>query len=157
MVSPIHALGMGRITIGSDVTIGVFPSPGYLSDSCHIEARDAVSEILIGDGTVVNNAFTAIAGITKIEIGRRCLIGPRVTIFDSDFHALRAADRMTSKATVQKPVKIGDDVFIGAGVFILKGVTIGSGAVIGAGSVVVSDIPEDVIAAGNPARVLRAL
>lgn len=154
---PVHALGRGKITIGHNVTIGVFPSPGYLSDAYHIEARAETSEVIIGDGTFVNNAFTAIAETTNIEIGRRCLIGPRVTIFDSDFHGLLVADRMNAKATVQRPVKIGDDVFIGAGAFILKGVSVGSGAVIGAGAVVVSDIPESVIAAGNPARVLRSL
>lgn len=154
---PVHAIGQGKIKIGSNVVIGVFQSPGYLSDSCHIEARTATSEIVIGDGTFVNNSFTAIAETTKIEIGCRCLIGPCVTIFDSDFHGLQVAERMNANATIQKPVKIGDDVFVGAGVFILKGVSIGSGAVIGAGAVVVSDIPGSVIAAGNPARVLRAL
>lgn len=154
---PVHAIGQGKIKIGSNVVIGVLQSPGYLSDSCHIEARTETAEIIIGDGTFVNNAFTAIAETTKIEIGRRCLIGPRVTIFDSDFHGLRVVDRMNANATIQKPVKIGDDVFVGAGALILKGVSIGSGAVIGAGAVVVSDIPEAVIAAGNPARILRAL
>ncbi|WP_279391835.1 acyltransferase [Shimia aestuarii] len=154
---PVHAIGQGKIKIGSNVVIGVLQSPGYLSDSCHIEARTEIAEIIIGDDTFVNNAFTAIAETTKIEIGCRCLIGPRVTVFDSDFHGLQVADRMNANATIQKPVKIGDDVFIGAGAFILKGVSIGSGTVIGAGAVVVSDIPEAVIAAGNPARILRAL
>ncbi len=157
IVQPIHALGRGKIRIGNNVCIGVFPSPGYLSESCHIEARSETAEISIGDGTFVNNSFTAIADFTQIEIGCRCLIGPRVSIFDSDFHGLQVADRHNVYATVCKPVKIGDDVFIGAGAFILKGVSVGAGSVVGAGAVVVSDIPENVIVAGNPARILRAL
>ncbi len=157
IVQPVHSLGRGKISIGVNVTIGVFPSPSYLSGYCYIDARSESAEILIGDDTTVNNAFTAIAETTRIEIGRRCLIGPHVTIFDSDFHGLALADRMDPEAIIRKPVKIGDDVFIGAGAVILKGVRVGSGAVIGAGAVVVSDIPENMVAAGNPARVLRAL
>ncbi|ADP69704.1 acetyltransferase [Rhodomicrobium vannielii ATCC 17100] len=154
---PVHALGSGKITIGRNVTIGVFPSPGYFSGACHIEVRSETAEICIGDGTYLNNDFTAIAEAKKIEIGHRCLIGPRVTIFDSDFHVLRVSDRTNATAIVQRSVKIGDDVFIGAGAIVLKGVSIGDGAVIGAGAVVVSDIPPNVIAAGNPATLVRSL
>jgi galactoside O-acetyltransferase len=55
------------------------------------------------------------------------------------------------------PVEIGENVFVGDGTIILKGVTIGRNSVIGAGSVVVSSVPEGVVAAGNPARVVREL
>jgi maltose O-acetyltransferase len=55
------------------------------------------------------------------------------------------------------PVEIGDDVFVGMGAKILKGSTIGSGSVIGAGAVVTGAIPAGVVAAGNPARVIREL
>ena len=55
------------------------------------------------------------------------------------------------------PVEIGENVFMGMSVKVLKGVTIGADSVIGAGSVVTSPIPAGVIAAGNPARVIREL
>ena len=55
------------------------------------------------------------------------------------------------------PVDIAENVFVGMGVKILKGVTIGANSVVGAGTVVSSSIPADVIVAGNPARVVRAL
>lgn len=54
-------------------------------------------------------------------------------------------------------VTIGDDCFIGAGVIILKGVTIGARCVIGAGSVVTKDVAADIIAAGNPVKVIRQI
>jgi acetyltransferase-like isoleucine patch superfamily enzyme len=54
-------------------------------------------------------------------------------------------------------VTIGNDVWVGGGALILPGVTIGSGAVIGAGSVVTRDIPDNVLAVGNPCRVVRAI
>jgi maltose O-acetyltransferase len=56
-----------------------------------------------------------------------------------------------------KPITIGDDVWIGGSSVICPGVTIGSRSIIGAGSVVTKDIPEDVIAAGNPCKVIRKL
>ena len=157
ILQPVHALGSGTITIGKKVVIGFHPSPGYFSDYCHIEARAPSASIAIGEHTYINNAFTAIAETHSIEIGSHCFIGPRVTIFDSDFHPLIAEDRRASRAPLRKPVKIGDHVFIGAGAVILKGVSIGSGAVIGAGAVVVSDVPANVVAAGNPAEIVKRL
>jgi maltose O-acetyltransferase len=56
-----------------------------------------------------------------------------------------------------KPVEIGSDVWVGGGAIILPGVRIGARAVIGAGSVVTRDIPDNVFAAGNPCRVIRAI
>lgn len=56
-----------------------------------------------------------------------------------------------------KPINIGENVWIGANATVLSGVTIGKNSVIGAGSVVTKDIPENVVAVGNPCRVLRAI
>ena len=55
------------------------------------------------------------------------------------------------------PIRVGDDVWFGGGVQVMPGVTIGSGVVIGSGSVVTKDIPDHVVAAGNPCRVLRPI
>lgn len=153
---PVLCLGQGTITLASNVCIGVFPSPYFLTGVCHLEARGAHAKIVLGESTFINNDFTAIAEATSISVGKRCLIGPRVTIFDSDFHGLAVSERMVPAATIQKPVIIGNDVFIGAGSTILKGVSIGDGSVIAAGSMVSHDIPPGVIAAGNPARIVRS-
>ena len=92
-------------------------------------------------------------------IGKDCLFGANVTVVDTDFHHINPALRHNSNACHRdaKPVAIGDNVFVGMGAMILKGVSIGDNSVIGAGSVVSKDIPANVIAAGNPCRVIREL
>jgi len=77
---------------------------------------------------------------------------------DTDFHPLDAAlRRLEPSRGATRPVVIEDDVFIGVNCLILKGVTIRRGSVIGAGSVVTGSVPPHVVAAGNPARVVREL
>lgn len=95
-----------------------------------------------------------------IFIGSRVLIGPDVKIYTT-FHPAHTADRFTVSEegnyfkTQAKSVRIDDDTWIGGNVTILPGVHIGKNVVIGAGSVVTRDIPDDVIAAGNPCKVIK--
>ena len=84
-------------------------------------------------------------------------MGTNVEIIDSDFHGIRLADRNLSKPEWAKPVVIEDDVFLGSNVRVCKGVTIGAGSVIANGAIVVKDIPAGVLAAGNPASVVRSI
>lgn len=90
-----------------------------------------------------------------ITIGDRTLIGPGCHIICTN-HSIDAQERLTGIFD-NRPITIGDRVWIGGNVTILPGVTIGNEAVIGAGSVVTKDIPEGVIAVGNPCRVLRKI
>ena len=90
-----------------------------------------------------------------IEIGDNVLFGPRVGIYTSN-HAADAWER-THGACYAKKVKIGRNVWVGAGVHINPGVTIGENTIIGSGSVVTKDIPANVIAAGVPCKVIRAI
>ena len=113
------------------------------------------SRIRIGSDTGISGA--TICAAAEVEIGNQVLIGANATIVDTDFHSLSADRRRYNNAPdaiAARPVHIADNVFIGAGAFILKGVTIGKNSVVGAGSVVVHDIPDNAIAAGNPAKVL---
>lgn len=91
----------------------------------------------------------------KITIGNNVLIGPNVGIYTVN-HALNSENR-TKGYEISRPVVICDDVWIGGNASIIGGVTIGKGSVIAAGSVVIRDIPEGVVAAGNPARVIRSI
>lgn len=92
---------------------------------------------------------------TKIFIGNNVLIGPNVSIITA-CHPI-SPDLRRKALQYNLPVHIGDDVWLGAGVIVLPGVKIGSGSVIGAGSVVTKDIPENVVAVGNPCKVLRPI
>ncbi|MDR3448853.1 MAG: DapH/DapD/GlmU-related protein [Alphaproteobacteria bacterium] len=154
---PILVVGEGNVKINGRVKIGWRGSPFFLSTNAYFDTRTADALISVDDGTHINNGFSAIVEYTSIKIGKRVLIGTNVEIMDSDFHGLRLVDRPRSSAEWARPVVIEDDVFIGNSVHVLKGVTIGSGSVIGNGSVVVASIPPNVIAAGNPARVIREL
>ena len=157
LYQPLQSVGLGVVEFSGVVRIGVFPSPQFFSTYAFIEARNSSAKIIIGDGTMINNGFSAIAEHTSITIGRRVLIGTNVEIFDSDFHGIEICDRKESRAEWAKAVVIEDDVFLGSNVRILKGVTIGRGSVIANSSVVVKNIPPCVIAGGSPARVLKAI
>ena len=92
------------------------------------------SRIEIGTDTRVNNGCVFISEGPGIFVGRSALIGPGVTVFDSDFHVVDARRRGTAPVPTGA-VHIGDHVFIGAGAIVTKGVTIGDNAVVGAGAV----------------------
>ena len=108
-------------------------------------------------GENVGLSGVSISASDAITIGSRVLLGSGCMITDSDAHPLSPGERHEASQIKRAPIVIGDDCFIGARSIILKGVTIGCGSVIGAGSVVVSNIPAGVIAAGNPAKVIKAL
>ncbi len=116
------------------------------------------AEIVIGEDTGISGG--SICAASSIRIGAGCLIGANVILADTDFHAIGPSSRRYNSNPDEiavAPIVIEDNVFIGADVFILKGVTVGRNSVIGAASVVTRDVPENSVAAGNPARVVRRL
>jgi maltose O-acetyltransferase len=98
------------------------------------------------------NFNCVVLDVMAVVIGDRTLIGPAVQIYTAT-HPLDAVERRSREFA--RPVTIGADVWIGGGAIICPGVTVGDRTIIGAGSVVTKPIPPDVIAAGNPARVIR--
>lgn len=117
--------------------------------------------IYFGNNCEVNMNCTFLDD-NKIIIGDYALIAPNVQIYTA-YHPTHCLDRFQKSAeetfnfciTKSAPVVIGDHVWIGGGTIILPGVTIGNNVVIGAGSVVTHDIPNDVIAYGNPCHVIK--
>ena len=100
------------------------------------------------------NANCVFLDVAKITIGSHVLFGPAVQVYTAS-HPL---DFMTRrKLEFAQPITIGDDSWIGGGAIIMPGVNIGKRCVIGAGSVVTKDIPDDSLAIGNPAKVIRKL
>lgn len=91
----------------------------------------------------------------QVTIGNNVMLGPKVGVYAVN-HPIDPEVRATG-LEYAKPITIGDNVWIGGSAVICPGVTIGSNVVIGAGSVVVKDIPDNCVAAGNPARVVRPI
>jgi bifunctional N-acetylglucosamine-1-phosphate-uridyltransferase/glucosamine-1-phosphate-acetyltransferase GlmU-like protein len=116
------------------------------------------AQIIIGNDVGMSGA--TICAAKMVHIGSYTMLGANVSIVDTDFHTLDPYNRRYNKEAHRinkETVLIGNNVFIGANTIILKGVKIGENSVIGAGSVVTSSIPENVIAAGNPCRVISNL
>ncbi|NJO39441.1 MAG: sugar O-acetyltransferase [Cyanobacteria bacterium CRU_2_1] len=113
---------------------------------------DYGSHIHIGDRFYMNYGGV-ILDCNTVHIGDDVLCAPYVQIYAA-YHPTDPTVRLTGKE-LAAPIRIGNNVWIGGGVIICPGVTIGDNTTIGAGSVVVKDIPANVIAVGNPCRVLR--
>jgi len=124
------------------------------------------SQCIIGNNVGISSC--CIWASKKIQIGDRVKIGGNCIIMDTDVHSLdyrlRSNDNIDSSGktvdvhnSVSKPIIIENDVFIGTGTIVLKGVSIGARTIIAAGSVVVKNIPNDVIAGGNPCKVIKSL
>ncbi len=122
----------------------------------------------VGDFTLLNGAL--LMAEEKITIGHHCLVSWNVGIADSDFHPVDPALRMQDAEAINpyspnrqrppigtKPVTIGNNVWIGMNAIVLKGVTIGDNSIIAAGAVVTHDIPENVVFAGNPGKIVKEL
>lgn len=152
---PVLKIGKGVINL-YNCTIGYWPSPYFWTTYAHIEARNNTAEVFIGAETCINNNVVIIADKSSIFIDKKVLIGANVFITDSDFHGLDAYNRLNGEYDCQA-VYINENVFIGSNVTILKGVTIGANSIISAGAVVSKSIPENVIAGGVPAKVIRDL
>jgi acetyltransferase-like isoleucine patch superfamily enzyme len=109
------------------------------------------AKLQLGKNSFINTNST-INCFQNIKIGSEVAISDNVSITDSDNHYVDGEiDKMTSSVIIE------DNVWIGKNVTILKGVRIGKGSVIGAGSIVVKNIPENSIAVGNPAKVIKQI
>jgi acetyltransferase-like isoleucine patch superfamily enzyme len=147
-----------KVQIGGHLSLRSTPHSNPLAPAhpVVISVRRAGASLRIG------NHFGMTGGVIvveeQIEIGDWVYVGANCSIVDTDFHALDYATRIgPNDAGKTKPVVIEEGVFIGMNSLILKGAHIGARSVIGAGSVVAGHIPSGVIAAGNPAKVIRAL
>lgn len=131
---------------------------GKIGEGCYIEpplhANWAGKHVFLGDGVYANFNLTLVDD-GNIFIGDKVMFGPNVTIATANHPILPALREKGLQ--YNKDVRIGNNVWIGAGVIIVPGVTIGDNSVIGAGSIVTRDVPENVVAVGNPCRVLREI
>lgn len=123
----------------------------------HIEPPfrcDYGANIFLGEDFYANYGCV-ILDCAEVRIGNQVKFGPYVQIYAA--HHPLDHDERKSGWELASPVSIGDDVWLGGGVIVLPGVSIGARSVIGAGSVVSRSVPDGVVAAGNPCRVIRRL
>jgi len=110
-------------------------------------------EITLGDYCIVSPGATMVSACS-ITMGDNCMLAAGCYFTDADWHDLY--DR-TSVPGGCAPIRLGDNVWVGHRAIICKGVTIGNNSIIGTGAVVSKDVPENVVAAGNPATVVKKL
>ncbi len=143
----LEALRDGRLQIGANT---------LFEPDVWITIADAAT-VRIGEGTFLNIAVM-VAAHEHVEIGSHCMLANGCFVTDAN-HRFDDPDRPVpwQGFTSKGPTRIGDNVWLGANVVVTSGVTIGERCVIGANSVVTQDIPPFSIAAGAPAKVLRAV
>lgn len=156
--------GSRRVQVGEGVRLNR-PDRVALAERCILGAHVAlrcsalsaehpVGRIELGEHVFLG-AHCRVESTASVSIGRDTMLGPNCYITDTN-HGMKRGTPMRSQLGSSAPVVIGEDCWLGAGVTVLEGVTIGRGTVVAAGSVVTKSLPEHVIAAGVPARVIRA-
>jgi acetyltransferase-like isoleucine patch superfamily enzyme len=115
---------------------------------CIVSVYNPGTVVKIGEHTGFSG--TVIGAFAGITIGSNVKCGANTLITDGDWHP------EDPRSGEPRPVVIGDNVWLGVGVMVLKGTKIGENSVIGAGSVVTGEIPANVVAAGNPCKVIRS-
>ena len=149
----LNATREGQATLRRQILTKLFGSGG---DSVWMQPPffcDYGTNTLLGE-RVFFNFNCVVLDVCQVKIGSYTMFGPAVQIYTAT-HPMTA--ELRRQREFGKPIEIGSDVWVGGGAIICPGVTIGSRTVIGAGSVVTKNLPDDVFAAGNPCRVLRAI
>lgn len=145
----ISGLGSEKLVFGDCVSIGthcrVFMSVNYRNIGEYIKLGDHVG---VGD-------FSSLAGSGGLTIGNGTIIGQYFSAHPENHVYTSTQDAIRNQGTIRSEISIGQNCWLGAKVTVLSGVTIGEGCIIGAGSVVTKDIPDNSIAVGVPAKVLR--
>jgi acetyltransferase-like isoleucine patch superfamily enzyme len=167
-VAPSASLGHPGLEMGRNVFIGDRVTawrskeggPVFLEDRVNLYGDTLVTtglggRISIGMETHIQPGCHIYACISDITIGRNVEIAARCAFYSYD-HGLAPNELIMMQPLQSKgPIIVGDGVWLGHGVIVLSGLTIGNGAVVAAGSVVTRDIPDNAIAAGVPARVIK--
>tara|TARA_B110000240_G_scaffold196663_1_gene249444 strand:- start:690 stop:1310 length:621 start_codon:yes stop_codon:yes gene_type:complete len=152
----------GKIIIGDNVVLNSDFEGSNTSLTTKVKfVTGTTGKIIIGNNCDLNG--TCFVSYDEIEIGDFCQFASSSIISDTDFHPVDPKFRLKQmkgesfsfNSVSKKKIKIGNNVWVGWGTVILKGVNIGDNSIIAAGAVVVSDIPSNCIAAGNPAKPVK--
>lgn len=147
LTGPVIIHNQGRIEIGNQV---IFDSNCY--KPIYISLDNPGAKLTIEHNVYINYG-TEISLVEEVFIGANSLISIDCLIYDTDWHRIDGLPGPVSSS----PTRIGRGVWLGARVIVLKGVTIGDNTVVAANSVVTKDLPPNVLAGGNPARILHPI
>jgi acetyltransferase-like isoleucine patch superfamily enzyme len=145
-VGPGVKFEIGR---GATVHLGRW---SWIGHGCKIRAHEG--EVRIGAKTVLGQECT-ISSFQHVSIGRECIVADRVMLIDFDHGVVEVERPIRLQGIYKRDVRVGSNCWIGYGACILRGVTIGDNCVIGSNTVVTKDLPDNAVAAGTPARVIR--
>lgn len=138
---------LGNISIGRQAELSIGDVRFYFGCTLAVDGKFSMKSGYV-------NHYSKIFCRNQISIGENVVIAPEVIIRDSDQHQI--IDPEGNKKPLSAPIQIGDHVWIGTRAVILKGVHIGSNVVIAAGALVTRDIPDNCLAVGVPAKVIKS-
>jgi acetyltransferase-like isoleucine patch superfamily enzyme len=137
-----------KITVGDHVHFMALPDKPV-----RLAVFEGLGEIHIGDYSIVNPGVR-ISSAASVKVGHSCMFAMNCYLSDADWHDIH--HRIFAPGA-SAPIVLKDNVWIGDSALITKGVTVGENSIVGAWSVVTKDVPDNVVVAGNPARVVREL
>lgn len=140
-----------KFEIGRDARV-VLGRWSWLGDGTKVRAHEG--EVVIGAKTVLGQDCT-ISAYQHVSIGRECIVADRVMLIDFDHGVVEVERPIRLQGIYKRDVRVGHNVWIGYGACILRGVTVGDNAIIGTSAVVTKDVPDNAVAGGVPARVIR--
>jgi acetyltransferase-like isoleucine patch superfamily enzyme len=138
-----------EIRRGATVRLGRW---SWIGHGSKIRAHEGV--VSIGAKTVFGQECT-ISSYQHVSVGRECIIADRVMMIDFDHGMVEVERPIRLQGIYKRNVKVGHNVWIGYGACVLRGVTVGANSVIGTSSVVTTDVPENAVVGGVPARLIR--
>jgi acetyltransferase-like isoleucine patch superfamily enzyme len=149
----------GLCFVGPGVQLEVGPGArlvlgrwSWIGHGCKIRVHEG--EVRIGAKTVIGQECT-ISAYRHVSIGRECVVADRVMLIDFDHGVVEVERPIRLQGIYKRDVRVGHNCWLGYGACVLRGVTVGNNAVIGTSAVVTRDVPENAVAAGIPARVIR--
>jgi acetyltransferase-like isoleucine patch superfamily enzyme len=140
-----------KLEIGRHATLRI-GRWAWIGHGCKIRVHEG--EVAIGAKTVMGQECT-ISAYQHVSIGRECILADRVMLIDFD-HGVTEVDRpIRLQGIYKRDVRVGNNVWIGYGACVLRGVSVGDNSVVGTNAVLPSDVPENAVVGGVPARVIR--
>jgi acetyltransferase-like isoleucine patch superfamily enzyme len=149
--------GMCFVGPGAQLEVGprarlVLGRWSWIGHGCKIRVHEG--EVRIGAKTVIGQECT-ISAYQHVSIGRECVVADRVMLIDFDHGVVEVERPIRLQGIYKRDVHVGHNCWLGYGVCVLRGVTVGNNAIVGTSAVVTRDVPENAVATGIPARVIR--